>query len=115
MDIFVWIVVIFFASLGIAQVLEWIMGIFRQYKPQDGYHVTLLQDDAETLEAQVRHALAQARWNGAQPLFVDTGLTGEALELCEILLADAGGVPICKLEELPETIHLLEKPPAKDG
>lgn len=111
MDLFVWIFVSLFASMGVAQAVGWLICTRRNKRLRRGYHIIPLYNDVETLEAQLRYELSQVRWgyggNGLL-LLVDMGLENEAARLCDRLLKDVQCAFICKCDELPETIKRLD-------
>lgn len=101
------------ASIGVVQVLEWlIQWISRGTECPGAVQVVPLCADPEELEVQLRHQLLLLRWRGGRVILLDTGLEEEAWEICGRLLGEAEGVDICTPEEL---IGILGSPMAKEA
>lgn len=111
MEMAVWILFCLFSSIGLVQCGIWFRDAFVGHmRERRSYHVIPLYDDAGSLEQRVRRAVSLARADGGDEhiLLVDMGLGEECVKICEKLLHGIGGVYICALSELEDTIRRLD-------
>ena len=113
MEMPIWILFCFFASIGLVQCGIWVADSFKSTKnPRRCYYVIPLYDNAEKLEAQIRYSLSQIRWiglGGGFIVFVDMGLGEESRKICNRLLADTTGIYICAKAELTDALTRLDE------
>lgn len=110
MEMAVWILFCFFASIGLVQCGLWLRDAFvRRPCERPGCRVVPLYDDADRLEQRMRDAISPV-WQsmGERVLLVDMGLGEECTKICDRLMCDAGGVYICELPELGEAVQRLD-------
>lgn len=108
MHIALWILFCLLASVGVVQVIGWLVCALR--RPVESYAFQLLElsNDNEELEEQLRYELFLMRWSASwRPelvLLLDTGLDQEGREICARLTDRAPGIVVCTPEELTGAI-----------
>lgn len=108
MEMALWILFCFFASVGLVQCGYWFSEMLKH--PRDfrcGYHLIQLYNEPEQIEMRLRYALSQIRRDSrdyGQVLLVDMGLGEECLQICEKLTLGIGGVYICKPHEIVDML-----------
>lgn len=108
MEMALWILFCFFASVGLVQCGYWVAETLK--RPRDfrsGYHLIQLYDEPEQIEMQLRYALSQIRRDCRdceQVILVDMGLGDECQKICENLTLGIGGVYICNPDEIADML-----------
>lgn len=108
MEMALWILFCFFASVGLVQCGYWFAGMLK--RPRDfrsGYHLIQLYDDPEQIEMRLRYALSLIRRDSRdyeQVILVDMGLGDECKKICENLTIGTGGVYICNPNEISDIL-----------
>lgn len=108
MEMALWIIFCFFASIGLVQCIFWLAETFRhpgEFKC--GYYLMPLYDEPEQLEARLRCALSGLRSDSRgcdQVILVDMGLGEECINICEKLTLGIGGVYICDPHEITDIL-----------
>lgn len=107
-----WILFCLFASVGLVQCGYWVLEMVKGPKGfRRGYHLIPLYDEPEKLEAQIRFGLSQIRHDGSDcehTVLVDMGIGEESQQICDRLTSGLGGVYICGIDELRDTISKLD-------
>jgi len=114
MHIVLWLALCFFASVGVVQLLSWLicaLGCPRQ--AGRAYQVIALEREPGPLEEQLRYEIHLLRWGAtyrpAPLLLLDTGLDQEARQVCRNLLGGISEVVVCRPGELAGIICEAEQ------
>lgn len=109
MEMSMWILFCFFASVGFVQCAFWLIASIKKREKQPrGYHLIPMYDDAERLESQIRHAFSLLRNDGEHVLLVDMGLSEELQQMCNNLTLGCGGIYICAKDDIGSAIQSLD-------
>jgi len=109
MYIVLWILLCFFACVGVVQMLSWLLcRLGRPGQTSNTYQVIALEREPGPLEAQLRYEIHLLRWGTPSRadflVLLDTGLCDEAKAICRNLLCGVSGAMVCRPEDLPGLI-----------